>query len=92
MRDQMPVVAAWIDDLRHTFGTEYIDRIIKEGVRGKPVFFASENGHTVGTAVPVGTRVLRDERGNRTVVMDGNGQRINDIDGADRRGKLKGMK
>lgn len=61
-------------------------------MRGQPVFHASENGHTVGTQVPTGTRVLRDESGNRTVVVDGNGQRINDIDDGDRRGKLKGMK
>ncbi|MGZ9027362.1 MAG: hypothetical protein ACXW2U_08830 [Telluria sp.] len=92
MREQMPVVAAWIDDLRQAFGAEYIDKIIRDGVRGKPVFHATENGHTVGTPVPMGIRVLRDERGNKTVVVDGNGQRINDIDGTGRRGKLKGMK
>ena len=70
MRDKMPVVAAWIDDLRKGFGAEYIDSIIKAAVHGAPVFFASENGHTVGTPVPVGIRVGKDERGN-ACLLDG---------------------
>ena len=56
MRDKMPVVTAWIDGLREAFGAEYIDGIIRAGMKGRPVFYASENGHVVGTPVPVGKR------------------------------------
>lgn len=75
LRTQMPTVAAFIDDLRQTFGTEYIDRIIKAGMRGQPVFYASEGGHVVGTPCIVGARVLRDERGNRCIVVERDGRR-----------------
>lgn len=51
MREQMPVVTAFIDQLREVFGREYIDDIIRAGMRGKPVFHATENGHEVGTPV-----------------------------------------
>lgn len=84
LRDQMPVVTAWIDGLRSAFGAESIDKVIKDGMRGKPVFFASENGHTVGTPVPRGTRVLKDERGNSSIVEDGAGNRFRHVDGVDR--------
>jgi hypothetical protein len=85
MREQMPVVTAWIDQMREAFGAEHIDGVIKSGMRGEPVFFASENGHTVGTPAPPGWRVLRDEQGNRTVVMDGDKQVSNTADDGDRR-------
>ncbi len=49
LRDEMPIVTAWIDDMRAAFGKAYIDSIIREGMQGKPSFFASENGHEVGT-------------------------------------------
>jgi hypothetical protein len=49
LRDQMPDVTAIIDGLRKTFGTEMVDRSIRTGVRGKPTFWASENGHEIGT-------------------------------------------
>lgn len=58
LREHMPTIAALIDDLRQAFGKEYIDKIIRAGISGKPVFFASENGYTVGTPVPVGIRSL----------------------------------
>lgn len=74
MRELMPGTAALIDDLRATFGAEYIDAIIRAGVRGQPVFSASENGHTVGTPVPVGTRILNDEHGRPCIVESSNGQ------------------
>lgn len=70
MREQMPTVAAFIDDLRTTFGTDYINNILRAGINGKPVFYASENGHTVGTVVPVGVRVGTNARGNRCL-LDG---------------------
>lgn len=55
MREQMPVVTAFIDQLREAFGREYIDDIIRAGMRGKPVFHATENGHEVGTPVYQGS-------------------------------------
>ncbi len=90
MREQMPVVAAWIDEMRAAFGTAHIDGILKAGMRGEPVFFASENGHTVGTPSAPGWRVLKDERGNRTVVMDGDKQVRSQTDDGDRRKNQKG--
>ena len=85
MREQMPVVTAWIDEMRSAFGTEHIDGVIKAGMRGQPVFFASENGHTVGTPSPPRWRVLKDEKGNRTVVMHGDKRVDNKTDDGDRR-------
>lgn len=90
MREQMPVVAAWIDELRKAFGAESIDRQIRKGMRGEPVFFASENGQTVGTPIPRGVRVLKDERGNPTIVVDRDGKRYRHVDGVDRP-ELKGV-
>jgi hypothetical protein len=75
LRDKMPVVAALIDDLRSAFGKESIDKIIREGISGKPVFMACENGHTVGTPLLEGTRVVKDERGTRCIVVAPNGER-----------------
>jgi hypothetical protein len=68
MREKMPAVAAWIDELRSAFGTEEIDRQIRAGMRGEPVFFASENGYTVGTPSPQRVRVQWDKRGIPYVV------------------------
>lgn len=47
MRERMPTIAAWIDDLREHFGAEYIDRQIRNGLRDGS-FRASENGHSIG--------------------------------------------
>jgi hypothetical protein len=58
LRTEMPITAAWIDSLRAAFGTEYIDSIIRRGMKGEPVFSAAENGHTIGTPVPPGTPAL----------------------------------
>lgn len=51
MREQMPNVAAFIDQMRDAFGKEHIDQQIRKGMRGEPVFFARENGHQIGTPV-----------------------------------------
>jgi hypothetical protein len=64
MRDAMPVTTAFIDNLRSQFGREYIDDIIRRGMRGEPLFSASENGHTIGTPEVRGVRIGRDARGN----------------------------
>lgn len=91
MREQMPVVTAWIDEMRKAFGVAHIDGVIKAGMQGAPVFFCSENGNTVGTPSPPGWRVLRDEQGNRTVVMDGHKRVDNQTDDGDRRKNQKGV-
>lgn len=61
MREQMPLTAAFIDDLRDAFGREHIDAQIKAGMRGEPTFFAQENGHTLGTPIPVSRKVRHAE-------------------------------
>jgi len=75
MRDEMPVVTAWIDKMRDAFGREHINGQIRAGIKGAPVFYASENGHTVGTKPQRGWRVLRDERGNPTRIVQGDDER-----------------
>ena len=50
LRAEMPTVTAWIDELREAFGVDQINRCIKAGINGQPTFYASENGHEIGTA------------------------------------------
>ncbi len=53
-RAAMPLVTAWIDDLRGAFGAEIIDGQIRAATRdGLPTFYASEAGKTVGVPMPV---------------------------------------
>lgn len=52
MRQAMPEVFAWIEDLRATFGADEINAFIKSGLAGVPTFWARENGHEVGTRHP----------------------------------------
>lgn len=75
MREEMPIVTAWIDSLRLAFGKDHIDGVIRAGIKGQPVFHASENGHTVGTPVPHGVAVVADERGKRCIVVERDGTR-----------------
>lgn len=49
LRTEMPTVATWIDSLRDAFGADGINAAIKAGINGAPTFYATENGHTVGT-------------------------------------------
>lgn len=51
LRRDMPAVTAFIDSLREVFGKEMIDGQIRQGMRGEPMFWASENGHEIGTRV-----------------------------------------
>lgn len=51
LRDKMPEVTAFIDSMREAFGKDHIDRQIRLGIRGEPVFYARENGHQIGTPV-----------------------------------------
>jgi len=54
MREQMPQVAAFIDELRAAFGQADIDNVIRRGLHAdcKPMerFHAIENGQTLGQA------------------------------------------
>lgn len=54
----MPAVAAFVDAMRGAFGAPEIDRQIRAGMRGEPVFHGAENGHEVGTKSPVSGRVV----------------------------------
>ncbi len=55
----MPLVAAWIDDLRAAFGADIIDGQIRAATRdGLPTFYASEAGRSIGVPMPArGTAV-----------------------------------
>lgn len=54
LRQTMPLVATFVDDLRAAFGAEVINTSIKRGMAGEPGFFAAEHGATVGTRFPAG--------------------------------------
>jgi len=81
MREVMPVTAAWIDRMRTAFGAEHIDGQIRKGMKGEATFWASENGHEVGTKGREGWKVIKDAKGNRTVALDGSGKRWRYEDG-----------
>lgn len=49
LRQTMPTVAGWIDDLRAAFGPEMINAAIRAGIDGQPTFHAKENGQSIGT-------------------------------------------
>ena len=57
LRERMPTITAWLDDLRSAFGAEMINAAIKGGIAGQPTFWAEENGIVVGTPrlMPHGT-------------------------------------
>lgn len=64
LRQQMPAVATWIDDLRQAFGADQINPAIKAGIDGQPTFWAKENGIEVGTPHPVAENATaRDDDG-----------------------------
>lgn len=44
----LPEIAAFVAELRHAFGDATINEAVARGRAGKPTFFASENGQTVG--------------------------------------------
>lgn len=71
MRQKMPSVARFLDDLRNAFGYGLIDEQIRKGHReGKPTFHATENGHELGTPFPRGVTVYRDRVTGMTVAED----------------------
>lgn len=77
LRESMPQVAQWIDELRAQFGKEAIDRIVLAGKRGERRFYAAEIGpdgvmREFGTA-PSGRRAVKGrdiESGAEVVVME----------------------
>lgn len=48
LRETMPTVAGWVDDLRAAFGADSINASIKNGMAGGTDFWASENGTEIG--------------------------------------------
>jgi len=64
-KEKMPVMAAFVEQLVEVFGKESIHGQIRKGLQGEPVFYATENGHEIGTPVDSGARwrVMWDEIG-----------------------------
>jgi len=58
LRQTMPTVAAWIDELREAFGADAINPAIRNGVAGGAAFYATENGHSIGCEAMVGGHVV----------------------------------
>lgn len=52
LREAMPLVTAFIDEMREAFGADVINRAIKNGMNGGCDFYASENGQEVGNKLP----------------------------------------
>lgn len=53
MREAMPTVTAFIDEMRAVFGADSINASIRRGLAGEPQqFHAVENGHELGTPCP----------------------------------------
>jgi len=74
MRDLMPECAAFIDSVRAAIGAEAVDAQIRKGMRGEPTFWASENGHEIGTRQVQTSAVMWDARGVSYEVIKGSEQ------------------
>jgi hypothetical protein len=61
LAESMPDIAAWVSDLRKAFGDAQMDDVIVRGRQGEPVFYASENGHSVGTRLPIASNAWSGE-------------------------------
>lgn len=51
LRDEMPMTAWFIDFAREVFGKEAVDKQIRAGMNGEPVFHAEEGSKVIGTPV-----------------------------------------
>ena len=51
LRKSMPLVAAFVDDMREAFGADVINPQIRRGMAGEIGFWASENGVEIGTEI-----------------------------------------
>ena len=49
LRETMPDIAAFIDEMREVFGAAEINASIRGGLDGQPTFWACENGVEIGT-------------------------------------------
>lgn len=49
LRETMPLCAEFIDACREVFGAAEINAAMRAGLDGQPTFYASENGHAIGT-------------------------------------------
>lgn len=58
MREAMPTVAGWIDELREAFGAAGINASIKNGMAGGADFYAEEAGHQLGSDAAPGGHVV----------------------------------
>ncbi|MFS2112717.1 hypothetical protein [Herbaspirillum frisingense] len=69
----MPKTAAFIDSLRLAFGAGYINNVLRRGMRGQPVFHATEGGFELGTPLERGAVAVKfDQYGVSYVVsLDG---------------------
>jgi hypothetical protein len=61
MRDAMPKVAAFVDELRDVFGRGEVNAVIREGLRPdcepRDRFFASEGGEQLGRPLVIASEV-----------------------------------
>lgn len=58
LRQTMPTVAAWVDELRAAFGADAINPAIRNGAAGGSHFYAEENGHAIGCEAMPGSHVV----------------------------------
>lgn len=56
LREEMPGVSYFIDAMRELLGKEFVNDQIRRGMQGEPTFFASENGHAIGTRTSQGSQ------------------------------------
>ncbi len=63
MRDAMPTVAGWIDDLREVFGADVINPQLRH-------IYASEGGRTIGQEKPFVRSVTAEDMVDVTRLMD----------------------
>lgn len=48
----MPLVSGFVRDMGQGFGFSLIGEVVRQGLAGKPVFWASEGGVVTGTPLP----------------------------------------
>lgn len=58
LRQTMPTVAAWIDELREAFGADGVNAAIRNGVAGGTHFYAEEGGQAIGCEASLGSHVV----------------------------------
>jgi hypothetical protein len=61
----MPEIAAFVAEMKAAFGECDIEEAIRRGKAGEPTFYASENGHSVGTSTLAATNSWRVDRAAR---------------------------